>query len=149
MRIYMSVKSLPVSVIILAHRDDAKLIAAVESVPWAAEIVVVWTSLPPFPESVLHLPNVRCVLSSFSGQNFAKLRNDALHSATAEWVFFLDSDEVVCEGAVNSIEQIIASNVTGARVLRRDTFLGKTLRGGEVRQMRLLRLFRKSAGYFE
>jgi glycosyltransferase involved in cell wall biosynthesis len=119
---------LPVTVIILAHEENKKLAAAVHSVEWAAEVKVVHLNEP---------------ISDFSA-----VRNAAMENAQYDWVFFLDSDEV-CMSTVESVQLLISrADIDGVYVKRRDIFLGKELQWGEVRNIHLLRLFKKEKGRF-
>lgn len=120
--------SLPISVIILAHKQDEKLQAAVNSVGWAEEVKVI------FIEEEI--------------EDFAAVRNDAMKRAQCEWVFFLDSDEVFTSHPDELQKYLTQDEVVGVYVRRRDIFLGKEMKWGEVRNIQLLRLFKKSKGKF-
>ncbi len=120
--------SLPITAIILAHKQDEKLQAAVDSVYWAEEVKVV------FIEEEI--------------KDFSAVRNEALKRANMDWIFFLDSDEV-CISKPEEIAQVLSKNtVDGIYFKRRDIFLGQEMKWGEVRNMQLLRLFNKSKGKF-
>lgn len=120
-----SSQKVPLSVIIISDRDDERMRQAVESAQFADEVIVITTQKPI--------------------QDFAAERNKALERAKNEWVFFLDSDEVITSESVSSIKQLVMRpQLAGVWVRRRDVFLGRTLRWGEVRDVKLLRLAKKS-----
>ncbi len=90
-----------------------------------------------FGAKILHLP---------PGLGFAAKRNFAMQHATHEWVLFVDSDEVVSDQLVQSIEKSIGSELNGYLIRRTDIFMGRKLLHGEVGNVWLLRLAKKSAG---
>lgn len=118
-------KKLPVSVIILTHRHDRRFQRAVESAAFTQEVKIITL---PGPIS-----------------DFAQARNQALDEVNSEWVFFLDSDEIITSESVGVIETMIARpDIDGVWVRRKDIFFNRVLQYGEVGQVRLLRLARKS-----
>jgi len=122
--------TLPISVIILKHRDDARLRDCVASVGWASE--------------------VKAVENKIAISDFAQVRNDALHEIKHDWVFFVDSDEVVDEATPKLLEPLLNQpNISGMTVKRVDIFLGKELHWGEVGNVRLLRIMKKNSAHFE
>jgi glycosyltransferase involved in cell wall biosynthesis len=85
--------------------------------------------------------------------DFAKERNNLLSRTTSEWVFFLDSDEVITKELEKEIFEVIRkSDAQGYFVTRKDFFFGKELKYGEFSthgwfgNSRILRLGRKNAG---
>jgi hypothetical protein len=133
---------IPLSVIILAHSSDQKLRAAIHSVHWAAEVLLIWTGedkAPIFSDRSVHL-------ISMPGRifDFARVRNDAIKHASNEWIFFLDSDEVVGAETPQQIAQHLdEQNIAGVMIRRRDFFLGKEMKWGEVKNVKIVRLARK------
>lgn len=84
--------------------------------------------------------------------DFSKQRNFGLSKANGEWVLFIDSDEIVSESLKQEITRTLKQNkktVNGYYVKREDIFLGKHLRFGEVKNIKLLRLARKNKGLWE
>jgi glycosyltransferase involved in cell wall biosynthesis len=85
--------------------------------------------------------------------DFAKERNTLLAKAKSEWVFFLDSDEVITKELEKEIlEAVKNKDVQGYFITRRDYFFGRELKYGEFSTFgvfgnsRILRLGRKNAG---
>ena len=88
--------------------------------------------------------------------DFAKERNDLLKRAKAEWVFFVDTDEVISNELKEEVLKAIKDkNFDGYFVTRRDFLYGKELKHGEFSgrgwfgNTKLLRLGRKSSGKWE
>lgn len=144
----MSNEKIPLSVIILAHVTDEKLRRAIESVEWAAEIIIGWAGAGE-PKN-LNLPSQgKLIRISKEITDFAATRNEVMKHANNDWVFFLDSDEILEKGGAEKISKLIMQkNLAGISIQRKDVFLGRVLQWGEVHNMRLLRIFRKQAGQF-
>ncbi len=141
--------TLPVSVIILANQDNVKLRNAIGSVRWATEIIVVWCTKEQPSERLAKEIGVTLVQHPSPITDFAQTRNRAFQTATQEWVFFLDSDEVMTHDSVAQLQRVIGlHNVDGVRVLRHDIFHGHELKWGELYNVRIVRLFRKHKGHF-
>lgn len=124
-----STTNLPLTVIIFAHRQDERLRQAEASAQQAQQVLVVHPG----------------------GQvtDFSRIRNEALQLVQHDWVFFLDSDEVITPESWSEIKKILSDEaVAGAWVKRQDYYFGKLMRWGEVGQVALLRLVRRSAVKF-
>jgi glycosyltransferase involved in cell wall biosynthesis len=118
-------KQLPLSVIILTSGKDEFLQKAKNSAAQAMEVLVYDLS-----EKVV--------------TDFAQVRNQALQQAQYNWVFFLDSDEVITQQSWSEIEEIINYDQSVlVKVKRQDLFLGKELKFGEVGNMSLVRMGKK------
>ena len=84
--------------------------------------------------------------------DFAAARNTLLKTAKTDWVFFLDTDEVMTPELKTEITNIcnLSSNIYSAYSVRRlDTFLGRELTHGEAGHTRLVRLARRTWGKWE
>jgi hypothetical protein len=142
-------ESLPISVIILAHQNDSRLLAALNSVAWSAEIIIIWSGIAKL-ELSLDIPQIRIISSQKKISDFANLRNISLEEAQYEWVFFLDSDEVFDETGIPQLERLISNPlIDGATVRRRDVFLQQEMKHGETGHVSLVRLLRRQKAKFE
>lgn len=139
-------KKLTLSVIILCHRDDERLEKAVASVQFSDQVILVETA------GNINISRLQkkygCEKKSLPGNtkpiDFSELRNQSLKFAKHDWVFFLDSDEVVTENSIPSFKKLIEQNHYEAAYIRRyDFFHGKQLRWGELRNVWLLRVGKK------
>ena len=145
---------LSVSVLILADHHSQKLERAVSSAAWAQEVVIGWTASEKASSDVLQnlrqiVPSLRVVHLPGEITDFPATRNKLQLAATQDWVFWLDSDEVIQSESIRCIEQVCHSDSYGGAYIRRqDVFQGRVLQWGEVRNVRILRLFHKSAGMF-
>lgn len=127
----MKKATVPISVIILTHRRDGRWKQAVASAQWAKEILIAdYSKKKPIV-------------------NFSVERNKLLKRAKNDWVFFVDSDEVIEAKSWPHIETLIRnSQLDGVYVRRQDVFHGRLLRFGETGTVWLLRLMRKRAAHF-
>lgn len=74
-------------------------------------------------------------------KDFAKVRNLAIKKAHNDYVFFIDSDEVLSKSSIKEIKEIIKEEKYDLiSVIRRDIFIGKQLKYGEVGSIHLVRL---------
>lgn len=74
--------------------------------------------------------------------DFAEARNGALRNVKTEWVFFVDSDELVSAQLKDEVETAIANkNINGYFVYRKNYFLDKYIGTDKV-----LRLAKKNSG---
>jgi hypothetical protein len=80
--------------------------------------------------------------------DFAKERNSLLQKSKAEWIFFVDSDEIVSEELKKEINKCLENqtigNYNGFYVYRKNYFLGQS-----VGTDKILRLGRRVAGKWE
>ena len=145
--------TLQITVLLLAHRFDQKLLGAVKSASFADQIVIGWDSSTKLEKEQSHAltalhPQLNVVTITDELTDFAAARNALQVHATNNWIFWLDSDEVITSESIPHLRRALSGKATGLRVQRRDVFHGKVLHWGEVRNVQLLRIFRKEVGYF-
>lgn len=142
--------SISVSIIILAHRADDRLLASIESAQFANEVIIIdnnsntnWPQLPAHLHFVV-VPYLTPIT------DWSTVRNFAMTHTTHDWVMFLDSDEVITVESIPSISNLIEKNVfDGALVMRSDIFKNKQLKYGEAGAMPILRMGKKSVMKYE
>jgi glycosyltransferase involved in cell wall biosynthesis len=133
-----------ISVYIVAYNEEAKLQAALESVAWADEIVVVDSGSTDGTVELAERFGARVVQIPFEG--FGKLRNSAVEACTHEWIFSLDADERCIEEVRDEIKRITADPeaLDVYFVPRRNYFLGRWIRhSGWYPDYRQPQLFRE------
>src|SRR5260221_8795537 len=141
--------TLPISVVILAREIDPRLKAAIASVQWAAEILVMWSGVEEINQDS-GLDGTVVVFLGDQISDFAEARNKALNEAAHDWIFFLDSDEVFDEKGLPELQKVIENPlIEGATVHRHDVFLQKEMKHGEVSAVSILRIVRKQKAKFE
>ena len=131
---------------ILAYNQAEKIEAAVSSVLWADEVVVVDSFSTDGTAALATALGARVVNVEFGG--FGDLRNRALEHCTHEWIFSLDSDERCTEAVRDEILGLIEGQPAYDVYLvpRKSYMMGRWIRGsGWYPNYRQPQLFRKGA----
>ena len=109
-----------ISIIILFKQKDKKFKKAFASAQFAKEVITI---------------------KHDQINDFSQARNQALKKASYQWVFFLDSDEVISHESITEIKKIIQANLLdGALINRQDIFYKKIIEYGEAGNVKLLRM---------
>jgi len=135
-----------ISAYIIAFNEAAKIEAAVSSVLWADEIVVVDSDSTDRTVELAQALGGRVVQVPFTG--FGELRNRALEACRYDWIFSLDADERCTPAARDEILKLLAADPAHDAYLvpRRSYFMGRWIRGsGWYPNYRQPQLFRKAA----
>jgi glycosyltransferase involved in cell wall biosynthesis len=135
-----------ISAYILAYNEEEKVAAAVSSVLWADEIVVVDSASTDCTAEIARALGARVVQIPFQG--FGELRNRALGECRHEWIFSLDSDERCTPEVRDEILSILAGAPAHDAYLvpRRNYMMGRWIKGsGWYPNFRQPQLFRKGA----
>jgi len=133
-----------ISAYILTYNEAAKIEAAVSSVLWADEVVVIDSSSTDRTAEIAAVLGARVVDVAFTG--FGELRNRALEACRYEWIFSLDADERCTEEVRDEILKLIAGSPAHDVYLvpRRSYMMGRWIRGsGWYPNFRQPQLFRK------
>jgi len=129
---------------ILAYNQAEKIEAAVASVLWADEVLVVDSFSTDGTREFATALGARVVDVPFHG--FGDLRNRALEHCTHDWIFSLDSDERCTEAVRDEILALIAGAPAHDVYLvpRRSYMMGRWIKGsGWYPNFRQPQLFRK------
>jgi glycosyltransferase involved in cell wall biosynthesis len=133
-----------ISAYILSFNEAAKIKAAVESVLWADEIVVVDSNSTDATTEIATGLGARVVQVPFNG--FGDLRNRAIKACSHDWIFSLDADERCTAAVRDEILGLLAGAppLDVYRVPRRSFMMGRWIRGsGWYPNFRQPQLFRK------
>jgi len=135
-----------ISAYILTFNEAEKIEAAVSSVLWADEVVVIDSSSTDRTAEIATALGARVVDMAFTG--FGELRNRALEACRHEWIFSLDADERCTEEVRDEILRLIAGSPVHDVYLvpRRSYMMGRWIRGsGWYPNYRQPQLFRKGS----
>jgi glycosyltransferase involved in cell wall biosynthesis len=135
-----------ISAYILTYNDAEKLKAALESVLWADEIVVVDSNSTDGTSDIVAALGARIVQVPFKG--FGDLRNRAIEACCCDWIFSLDSDERCTAEVRDEILELLAGSPPSDvyRVPRRSFMMGRWIRGsGWYPNFRQPQLFRRGS----
>jgi glycosyltransferase involved in cell wall biosynthesis len=132
------------SVFLIAQDEAARIGAALDSVRWADEVVVVDGGSADDTVRLARERGARVEVRPWPGFR-AQLEN-ALAATRGEWVFRLDADETVTESLAAEMRAALAlaGGPDGFRVRRRNYFLGKWIRHGGWWPDPQLRLVRRA-----
>lgn len=130
--------------IVLTHNDESIIARCLKSLTWCDEVVVI------DDESTDHTPTIAKkhganVFIHPLQDDFAAQRNFGLEKAKGEWVFFVDSDEVVSDELAKEIQNL-SWDKDGYVIKRKDYWGGTCLEHGETGSVKLLRLARRNGG---
>ncbi len=135
-----------ISAYILTFNEADKIEAAVNSVLWADEVVVVNSFSTDRTKELASALGARVVEVAFEG--FGDLRNKALDACRYEWIFSLDADERCTAEVRDEILALIAGTPAHNvyRVPRKSYMMGRWIKGsGWYPNFRQPQLFRKGA----
>src|SRR3974390_926961 len=135
-----------ITTFIIAYNEAEKIEAAVASVLWADEILVVDSFSTDGTAEIATQLGARVVNVAFNG--FGDLRNRALEHCTHDWIFSLDSDERCTPEVRDEILSLLAGTPAHDvyRVPRRSYMMGRWIKGsGWYPNFRQPQLFRKGA----
>jgi glycosyltransferase involved in cell wall biosynthesis len=135
-----------VSAYIICFNEAAKIRAAIESVLWADEVVVVDSNSTDGTADIAAGLGARVVQVPFDG--FGELRNRAVEACRCDWIFSLDSDERCTKEVRDEILGLLAGEppCVAYRVPRRNYMMGRWIRGsGWYPNFRQPQLFRKGS----
>ncbi|MCS7079759.1 MAG: glycosyltransferase family 2 protein [Chloracidobacterium sp.] len=136
-----------VAAVLIARNEAARLPAALASVAWADErIVVVDAATTDATEEVAIACGARAVRHPFT--NYAAQRNFGDTLTTCDWIFCLDADERATPTLGAAVRRAIAAPgpYVAFTVRRRNRYLGRWVRYGGWYPDRQLRLYRRGAG---
>ncbi len=134
----------PVSVFILSRNEERKIGPAIESVAWAAEIVLIDSFSTDATVAIAESRGARVVQIEF--KKFGELRQAGIEHTTHPWIFSLDADERCTPEARDEILRIVADpgSADAYLVPRRNLLLGRTIRhSGWYPDYRQPQLFRR------
>lgn len=138
----MPPQKLPFSVVIIAKNAASQIGACIESVAFAAEVLVVDSGSEDETRAIADVMGCRVVEREWLG--FGQQKQFAVTQAKYDWVLCLDVDERVTPQLEASIRETLAAPKHKAfRMPRRNRFLGKWLTHGEGYPDWSLRLFHR------
>ena len=135
---------IPLSIVILAKNEEARIRACIKSVgEWASEVIVIDDESTDNTPQIAKELGTKVLVRRMDIEG--KHRNWAYSKASNEWVLSLDADERLTEELKGEIESILASNPEhNAFTIPRRNFIGDYwIRWGGMYPSAQLKLFRK------
>ena len=137
-----------ISAVIIAFNEEKNIAAAVESVKWADEIVVVDSDSSDRTREIAAANGARVVVQKWLG--FGSQKKFAAAAAAHDWIFSLDADERVSEKLKAEILRLKTAPESGLadgyRIPRLSFYFGKPIRHGGWYPDWQMRLFNRRKG---
>lgn len=143
---------LPVSILLLARNEEARLRELLPRLDFARDVVVVVDpSGGDGTREVAERFGARVFVRPFDG--FGPQRRFALEQCREPWVLWIDADERLDPAGEAAVRAVLRSDppagLGGWRIGRRTWFLGRRIRFCGWRGERILRLFRRAGAAFD
>jgi glycosyltransferase involved in cell wall biosynthesis len=140
---------IPVTVVIAARNEAAGITRCIDSLDWAAEIIVAENGSSDATASMAS--EAGAIVIHDTSETIGAQRNGAIAQASHEWILVVDADErgtLPLRDAVNAvITQGAKVSCEAYRIPRRNFFLGREMRHGGWERDRPIRLFRATLRY--
>ncbi|MBP7148914.1 MAG: glycosyltransferase family 2 protein [Acidobacteria bacterium] len=139
----------PLSVLVTARDEEETIGACLDSVGWAAEIVVVDSGSRDDTVAIARAHGARVLEHEYESP--ARQKNWALPQCAHEWVLILDADERVPDALRDEIRQLLADGprADGYWIRRENEFLGRVMRHGTWASDRVIRLVRRDRARYD
>ena len=139
----------PVSVTIITKNEAARLQAALASVAWADEIVVLDAGSTDATVDLARAAGARVFVEGWPG--FPQQKNRAAALATHDWILSVDADEQVSPALAADIRALLTSGpaAPGYRITRVTRAFGRELRATDWYPDWQLRLYDRRAGRWD
>jgi glycosyltransferase involved in cell wall biosynthesis len=134
------------TVTVITRNESANIEAALASVGWADEIVVVDAESTDDTAAIARRHTHRVEVRPWPG--FSAQKNYAASRASHDWILSLDADERVSPALADEIRALLASEPAcrGYRIPRISRYLGRWIRGTDWYPDFQLRLYDRRAG---
>ena len=144
-----------VTCVVLTYNEEKHIGRCLDNVSPICKKVYVVDSLSSDKtiEIALSYSNVEVVQHRWPGNQAAQF-NWALENLNIEtdWILRMDADEYLGEQLIQEIQEILPnlnSDVTGIRLRREVIFMGRRIKYGKIKDVKLLRLWRTGMGVIE
>lgn len=135
-----------ISGVVLAKDEEKNIKECIELLSFCSEILVIDDNSSDGTVKIAKKLGAR-VLTRKMNKNFSSQLNFGSKKAKNKWVLIVDADERVSKELAKEIKEIREeSGVNGYFIKRKEFFLGKVLKFGDVKNFKDIRLFRKGAG---
>lgn len=122
--------TLPITLVVITHNEADNIARCLDSVPFAAEKLVVDSGSSDDTVAIARAHGARVVHQDWLG--FGPQRNAAAIQCSHDWILALDADESLSPELVQELEQtlpaLMASKAPAAILRRRTIFMGQPMR---------------------
>lgn len=135
-----------ITAIIITKNEENNIERCLRSLSFCDEIIVIDDLSTDKTKDIAQQHGVKFISHPLNN-DFAAQRNFGLNLAKSKWVLFIDADEVVSSKLAQSIRAAVQNeDVEGFYIHRHDEMFGKSLKYGELKDKKFLRLAQKNAG---
>ncbi|HEV7698763.1 MAG TPA: glycosyltransferase family 2 protein [Pyrinomonadaceae bacterium] len=130
-----------VSAVIIARDEEAKIGAAIRSVKWADEVLVIDSESADKTREIAHDLGARVIVNPWPG--FSRQKQFGTDAAANDWILSLDADERISPELAAEIQKLTkaSSLAAGYRIPRLSYYMGRAIRHSGWYPDRQLRLF--------
>lgn len=139
-----TIDGVKISAVIIAFNEQAKIAAAIRSVSWADEIVLVDSESTDRTREIAESLGARVLTRKWTG--FSDQKQFAVDQARNDWVFSLDADELVSPELKDQILRLTDLKADGFRIPRLSFYMGRAIRHAGWYPDKQLRLFDRRKG---
>lgn len=140
---------LPVSATLITHNEEQNIGAALQSLSWANEIIVVDSGSDDATTEIGRKFTDKIYRRQWTG--YVDQKNFAVDQASHDWILSLDADERVSPALASEIQSLVCSTParSGYRIPRVTFFMERWIRHGDWYPDYQLRLFDRRHGRWE
>ncbi len=132
-----------ISAIVIARDEEAMIANCLETLTWCTEVVVIDCGSSDRTREIATLHGAKVI--SFSAPSFARLRQEGMHRATSDWLFYIDADERVTPTLAREITvNVEVATAHAFSLTRRNMMYGKFFQHGHWQDEVVVRVFRRS-----
>lgn len=134
------------TVTVITRNEAANLAAALESVSWAGEIIVVDSHSTDDTVAIARRMATRVEVRDWPG--YSAQKNFAAELASHDWILSLDADERITPALASEIRKLLSTtpSANGYRIPRVAWYLGRWIRSTDWYPDYQLRLYNRRAG---
>lgn len=127
---FATISLVKISAVIIAFNEEEKIAAAINSVKWADQILLVDSESTDCTTEIAKNLGAKIITQKWLG--FSKQKQLAVDRAEHDWIFSLDADEVVCEKLRDEILKLkTAENLAdGYKIPRLSHYMNRPIRRG-------------------
>ena len=137
------------TVTVITRNEASNIAAALESVAWADEIIVIDSHSSDDTVAIARRLATRVEIRDWPG--YGAQKNHAAGLASNDWILSIDADERVTPGLAREIREILSGNpaAPGYRIPRVAFYLGRWIRSTDWYPDYQLRLYDRRAGRWD
>ena len=145
----MGIDKFKVTAIIPTFNEEENIEAAIKSVLWADEIIIVDSFSTDSTQAIAASYDTNFIQHQYT--NSAAQKNWIIPQAKHEWIFLLDADEYASEALIDEVKSIVkdGSEIAGYWIRRKNFFMGKKVNYSGWQNDKVIRLFKRDLCKYE